>query len=77
MADVLCGIEGIYALSISSSDLPVSFAPVGVAHGSDSVVVLWRVYALDSHERISNVEELEFPEICVGGVEGADLVLSK
>lgn len=35
---------------------------------SDSAVALWRVYDLDSHERISNVEELEFSEICVGGV---------
>jgi hypothetical protein len=39
--------------------------------------VLWRVHDLDSHEWISNVEELEFSEICVGGVEGSDLVLPK
>ena len=29
---------------------------------------LWRVYDLDSHERISNIEELELPEICIGNV---------
>jgi hypothetical protein len=39
--------------------------------------VLWRVHDLDSHERISNIEELELPEICIGGVEGSDLVLPK
>jgi hypothetical protein len=30
-----------------------------------------------SHEWISNVEEVELSEICIGGVEGSDLVLSK
>jgi len=44
---------------------------------SDLVVALWRVHGLDSHERISNIEELEFPEICIGSVQGSDVVLSK
>jgi hypothetical protein len=39
--------------------------------------VLKRVYDLDSHERISNIEEFKFPEICIGRVEGSDVVLAK
>jgi hypothetical protein len=58
----------INALNIDSSDSLAPFAPVGVAHRSDLVVVLWRVHDPDSHERISNVEELEFPEIRIGSV---------
>ncbi len=54
------------------------FTPSGVAHRSASASVLWRVYDLDSHEWIfSNIEELKFPEICIGRVEGSDVVLSK
>jgi hypothetical protein len=67
----------VNALNIDSIDSLAPFTPVGVAHRSDLGVALWRVHDLDSHERISNIEELEPPEICIGSVEGSDLVLPK
>ena len=68
IADVLRGIQGINALNIGSSDSLAPFTPAGATHRSDLVVALWRVLDLDSHERISNIEELEFPEIYIGSV---------
>jgi hypothetical protein len=58
----------VNALNIDSSDSLAPFAPAGGAHRSASALALWWVYDLDSRERISNIEELKFPEICIGSV---------
>ena len=58
----------VNALNIASIDSLAPFAPAGAAYRSDLIVALWRAHDLVSHERISNIEELELPEICIGSV---------